>query len=55
MILLGNAGVGKTCIINRYAGNGFIEHTKPTIGVDFANKAVNKDELAKFFATPLNS
>ncbi|CDW75403.1 rab family gtpase [Stylonychia lemnae] len=45
VIMLGNSGVGKTCIINKYVKNVFSDNIKPTIGVDFANKAISKDDL----------
>jgi GTPase SAR1 family protein len=38
VILLGSSNVGKTSIINKYVKNVFYENSKPTIGVDFANK-----------------
>ena len=43
--MLGNSGVGKTCIINKYVKNVFSDNIKPTIGVDFANKTISRDEL----------
>lgn len=45
VILLGNSGVGKTCIINRYVKNIFNAHTKSTIGVDFANKNILREDI----------
>ena len=45
VILLGDSSVGKTSILNKYVKNVFHENSKPTIGVDFANKAVKRDEL----------
>jgi GTPase SAR1 family protein len=48
VILLGDSNVGKTCIINKYVKNSFINHNKSTIGVDFANKPLSKDELGAF-------
>lgn len=45
VILLGNSSVGKTSIINKYVKNVFSENLKPTIGVDFANKVLKRDEL----------
>jgi len=39
VILLGNSGVGKTCILNRYVDNTFNSNTyKATIGTDFKLK-----------------
>lgn len=38
ILVVGNIGAGKTAIVQRYAGNGFTENYKATIGVDFAVK-----------------
>lgn len=38
ILVVGNIGAGKTAIVQRYAGNGFTENYKATIGVDFAIK-----------------
>ena len=38
VLVVGNVGAGKTSLIQRYVGNGFSEHYKATIGVDFAVK-----------------
>ena len=35
IVLLGNNGVGKSAVQNRYASDDFTGHTPPTIGVDF--------------------
>ena len=35
MLLIGNSGVGKSCLILRYAENSFNENFFNTIGVDF--------------------
>lgn len=40
IILLGEAGVGKTCIINRYIKNKFTENQDTTIGAAFSSKEV---------------
>ncbi len=45
VILLGNSGVGKTSIINKYVKNVFHDNLKPTIGIDFANKPITTSEL----------
>ncbi|ONH68896.1 Ras-related protein RABA2a [Cyberlindnera fabianii] len=41
IILVGDAGVGKTNIQSRIAGIEFSSDTKPTIGVDFSSRVVN--------------
>jgi GTPase SAR1 family protein len=35
MLLIGNSGVGKSCLLLRYAENSFNENFFNTIGVDF--------------------
>ena len=45
MILLGSCNVGKTSIINKYVKGVFYEKPTTTVGVDFATKAISKDEL----------
>ena len=45
VILLGNQGVGKTCIINKYTKNVFHELSKSTIGVDCISKTILREDL----------
>eukprot|EP00347_Sterkiella_histriomuscorum_P002372 403368408 len=45
VILLGDSSVGKTSIINQYVKKIFSDNLKPTIGVDFANQVIKKDDL----------
>ena len=40
LILIGNSGVGKSCILQRYMKHTFEEKYKCTIGVDFLMKSV---------------
>eukprot|EP01112_Ceratiomyxa_fruticulosa_P022084 TRINITY_DN799_c0_g1_i1.p1 TRINITY_DN799_c0_g1~~TRINITY_DN799_c0_g1_i1.p1 ORF type:complete len:221 (-),score=39.85 TRINITY_DN799_c0_g1_i1:197-859(-) len=40
VILIGESGVGKTNILNRYVRNQFDQESKSTIGVEFATKMV---------------
>lgn len=40
MVLIGDAGVGKSCIINQYINNYFLESTTSTIGAQFAIKTI---------------
>ena len=45
IILLGNSGVGKTSIINRYIHNQFNLNSETTIGSSFLTKIINKDNI----------
>src|SRR5271157_533341 len=40
VLLLGDGGVGKTTLVQRYVTGAFIANTKITIGVDFATKSL---------------
>ena len=40
VILVGDTGVGKTHILSRYIRNALPKNKYPTIGVEFATKAV---------------
>ena len=41
--LIGNAGVGKTCIIARYIEDTFSEKNEPTIGVNYKEKVLQRE------------
>ena len=43
IILLGNPGVGKTCIISRYIDNVFSENNESLIGANYAEKTIIKN------------
>ena len=43
MLLIGNSGVGKSCLLVRYAENSFNENFFNTIGVDFKIKTIALD------------
>ena len=45
VILLGSCNVGKTSIINKYTKGVFYEKSTSTVGVDFANKPLSREEL----------
>lgn len=40
VVLLGDCGVGKTSLINRYVNNKFAQSYKATVGVDFVSKDI---------------
>jgi Ras-related protein Rab-1A len=45
LIILGDAGVGKTALMNNYLSNGFQENEPSTIGVEFGSKTTRVDEV----------
>jgi Ras-related protein Rab-2A len=44
IILVGNAGVGKSCILQRFLEKGFDEKYEVTIGVEFGTKLIKIDQ-----------
>ena len=40
VILVGDAAVGKTCLVSRYIKGTIPKQKTPTVGVEFATKAV---------------
>ena len=45
IILLGESGVGKTCIINRYIDNQFSADTESTLGSYSSTKTIVKNKI----------
>jgi Ras-related protein Rab-6A len=43
LIFLGDQGVGKSCILNRFLNDKFVEEYQATIGLDFQSKNVQID------------
>ena len=43
IILIGDAGVGKTNIMSKYLKNQFMENSKSTVGVEFGSKVFNHE------------
>jgi len=44
IVLIGDAGVGKTAIVHRFKYNTFVERHASTIGVDFTIKTMQVDD-----------
>ena len=44
ILLVGDANVGKTSLLSRFIGEGFVESYKATIGVDFRIKSLEIDQ-----------
>lgn len=47
VVLLGESGVGKTCIINRFINDTFEEGGISTTGASYADKLIHFDEYNK--------
>jgi len=46
IIIVGDSGVGKTSLMNRYVSSKFTSHYKATIGADFMPKEVVVDDMS---------
>ena len=46
VILLGDSGVGKTCIINRYIKDEFNPNSKTTLGSNASSKVIKRDQVS---------
>ena len=42
-VLLGATGVGKTCLLKTFFGEGFNDSEKSTLGVDFRSKDMERN------------
>ncbi|PVG02417.1 ras-domain-containing protein [Serendipita vermifera] len=40
-IIIGEAGTGKSCLLNHFIHNNFKQHSQHTIGVEFSSRTVN--------------
>eukprot|EP00731_Ephydatia_muelleri_P038351 Em0728g10a len=47
--LLGESGVGKTCIVNRFVSDIFSEHETLTVGAAFSSRSVKVGENSIVF------
>ena len=43
MIMIGDSGVGKTCLIRQFTQNIFSDHYQMTIGMEFESKDISVD------------
>uniref|UniRef100_A0A1B0CHW2 Uncharacterized protein n=2 Tax=Lutzomyia longipalpis TaxID=7200 RepID=A0A1B0CHW2_LUTLO len=41
IVLIGDCGVGKSCVVERFKSGNFVERHGNTIGVDFSMKTIN--------------
>jgi small GTP-binding protein len=46
LVLLGDAGVGKTSLVRRFVSNHFREYSESTIGASFLSKVLVVDDMA---------
>ncbi|UYP47492.1 hypothetical protein NEF87_003777 [Candidatus Lokiarchaeum ossiferum] len=53
IVLLGDGGTGKTCLVNRYCFNEFLD-TKLTIGLSFNSYSIPAEENGKSFRIGLS-
>lgn len=44
VIIVGDPGVGKSCILNKFVKNEFTDAYAVTIGVEFSSKVIEIDE-----------
>ena len=43
IVIIGDAGTGKSCILSRYWKDTFNEESKPTVGCEFNTKIITVD------------
>lgn len=53
IVLIGDAGVGKTCVVQRFKSGTYVEKHGSTIGVDFTMKTLQID--GKLIKVPTSS
>ena len=54
IVLIGDAGVGKTAIVHRFKYNTFVERHASTIGVDFTLKTMQVDDKKIKVSLPID-
>ena len=45
LVIVGDSGVGKTCLMTRFVKDEFVSSTRATIGMDFATRQLSVDVL----------
>lgn len=60
IVLTGDSGVGKSCLLSRFTRNEFDAESKSTIGVEFATRSIKLDDKVvkaqvKFHCSPVVS
>ena len=45
IIIIGNPGVGKTCLAIRYSDEEYVDNKQVTVGIDFKDKRLMIDEI----------
>ena len=45
LLVVGDSGVGKTSLIERYVNNAFLLHCQPTVGTDIKRKHKRMDRM----------
>lgn len=43
MLIIGDGGIGKSCLMNRFVSNHYDDSSFHTIGVEFLNKLIEVD------------
>ena len=46
-IIVGNPSVGKSCILNQFMNNQFIEEYDVTVGIEFGAKTIDVNQNTK--------
>ena len=49
IVLVGDAGVGKTCFMTRFVKDEFVSSTRSTVGMDFSTRQLSVDMMQARF------